>query len=186
MGDEDAFEEDLSNGANSSFEEYEEEVVVSESFEETQDRLVEAKRAQVNLAREREKQRRARAAQRSVGFVEETEFNTTMNAGSDNDFVDQGASDNEVLIFPDEETSRVIPRTPIMRPPTFAGLLRGAGVSVANKRKDRGSTSSNFARDEVRRIRPRPLTTSQTFPMRDWPLGMTADMVFCLLSIWFY
>ena len=183
MGDEDAFEEDLSNGANSSFEEYEEEVVVSESFEETQDRLVEAKRAQVNLAREKEKQRRARAAQRSVGFVEETEFNTTMNAGSDNDFVDQGASDNEILIFPEEESSRVIPRTPIMRPLTATGLLRGAGVSVANKRKDRGSTSGSFAREEVRRIRPRPLTTSQTFPMRDWPLGMTADMVFCLLSI---
>ena len=179
QGDEDAFGEVLSN--SNSFEDFEEEVLVSESYEETQERLAEAKRAQDKLAREREKQRRIRAAQRSVGFVEdpESEFNTTMNMGVDNNVTDHVPGDNDVYIFSDEGTSRFTPRNmgPVLRSTTATGSSGGAGSSAANKRKDRGSTSSNNTQDDVRRTRPRPLTTSQTFPRSDWPLGMTAVMV---------
>ena len=181
VGDEDNFGEVLSNSANNSFEDCDEDVVVSESYEETQERLEEARRAQERLARERERQRRIRAAQRSVGFVEgaDSDFNTTMNAGMDNDFTDHETMDNEVYIFPDDGTQRSVPRVPgpSSRPATASGLLRGAAASAINKRKDRGSTSSNATTDDGRRMRPRPLTTSQTFPRKDWPLGMTAEMV---------
>ena len=106
LGEEDAFGENLSNQMDNTFEEIEEVVEVSESFEETQERLTEAKRAQDKLVREREKQRRIRAAQRSVGFVDETEseFDVTMNAGADNNFTDHVPGDSDVYIFPDEGT----------------------------------------------------------------------------------
>ena len=187
MGDEDAFGDALSNSANNSFEDYDEDVVESESYEDTQERLAEAKRAQDRLARERERQRRIRAARRSVGFVDGTELdlNTTMNAGVDNDFVDQETVDNEVYIFPDDETPRSVPGAPgpILRTATATGLLRGAATSAAAKRKDRGSTSGSAILDDVRRTRPRPLTTSQTFPMKDWPSGMTAEMVIFVFGL---
>ena len=167
-------------------------MVVSESYEETQERLAEAKRAQDRLARERERQRRIRAARRSVGFVDgsELDLNTTMNAGVDNDFGDQETMDNEVYVFPHDDTPRSIPggSGPILRPPTATGLLRGAAAaaaatSAAAKRKDRGSASGSVNQDDVRRTRPRALTTSQTFPMKDWPSGMTAEMVIFLFFV---
>ena len=115
----------------------------------------------------------------------ESDFNTTMNAGVDNNVTDHVPSDNDVYIFPDEGTTRFVPRNlgPILRSAAATGSSGGAGSSAVNKRKDRGSTSSNNAQDDVRRIRPRPLTTSQTFPRSDWPLGMTAVMVI-LLDYW--
>ena len=181
LGDDDAFGEVLSNSANNSFEDFEEEVQVSESYEETQERVAEAKRAQDKIAREKERQRRIRAARRSVGFVEDvdSEFDTTMNLGKDNNCTDHVSGDNDIYIFPNEGASRFVPRNLglILRMSTATGSSGGAGSSAANKRKDRGSTTSINAQEDTRRIRPRPLTTSQIFPRSDWPLGMTAVMV---------
>ena len=166
---------------------------MSESFEETQERLAEAKRAQERLAREKERQRRIRAARRSVGFVDgsDLELNTTMNAGVDNDFMDLVNVDNEVYAYPHDDTPRSVPggSAPTLRPPTATGLLRGAAASAAAtsaaaKRKDRGSASGSVNQDDVRRTRPRALTTSQTFPMKDWPAGMTAEMVIFSFCNW--